>query len=65
MPVQAKASMAAQLSTLMLSQWNRNRHICENFSPHRNATDCTGTLFYHWGGLTGLIQLIERGFYPQ
>ena len=61
--LQAKASLAKQMSALMLSQWNLNRHICENYSPHRTATDCTGTRFYHWGGLTGLIELIEQGYY--
>ena len=43
------------------------RHICENFSPHKTADDhagdCSGTKFYHWGALTGMITLIEDGFY--
>jgi hypothetical protein len=59
----ARKAMCKQLTALMLSQWRRNRHICENFNPHKNATDCSGTKFYHWGALTGMITLIEEGFY--
>ena len=39
----------------------------ENYSPHKTADDhhgdCSGTKFYHWGALTGMITLIEEGFY--
>ena len=35
----------------------------ENFSPKKNATECTGTKFYHWGALGGLITLLEEGLY--
>lgn len=51
------------------SQWNEHRHICENYSPHKDASspkskgDCSGTKFYHWGALTGMISLIEDGYY--
>jgi len=60
-----RKALCKQLTALMLSQWRSNRHICENFSPHKNASDCSGTKFYHWGALTGLITLIEEGFYGQ
>jgi len=43
------------------------RSICENYSPHKTADDhhgdCSGTKFYHWGALTGMITLIEEGYY--
>ena len=42
---------------------NAWRGRCENFSPWRNATECTGMHFYHWGGLAGFISLLEAGFY--
>jgi hypothetical protein len=36
----------------------------ENFSPHqvneKLPGDCTGTWFYHWGGLAGLLSLLEQ-----
>ena len=37
----------------MLDMWRRHRHICENFSPHKDGADCTGTKMYHWGALGG------------
>jgi len=60
-----RKALATQLSELMLAQWRMNRHICENFGPHKNTTDCTGSKFYHWGALAGLIKLIEDGHYDQ
>mmetsp|Transcript_74654 Transcript_74654/g.175181 ORF Transcript_74654/g.175181 Transcript_74654/m.175181 type:complete len:359 (+) Transcript_74654:123-1199(+) len=58
-----RKALCKQMTAMMLNQWRRNRHICENFNPHQNATDCSGTLFYHWGGLAGMISLVEGGFY--
>lgn len=55
--------MCSQMEALMMSQWKRNRHICENYSPYKNATECSGTLFYHWGALNGMIGMIEDGYY--
>lgn len=61
----AKTALSKQMSELMISQWRRHRHICENYGPHKNTTECTGTQFYHWGALNGLIKLMDGGFwYP-
>ena len=49
------------MTAMMMSQWEAHGHVCENFSPWRNATECTGTWFYHWGGLAGLMSLLEEG----
>ena len=59
----ARKSLCAQMETLLMSQWKGNRHICENYSPFKNATECSGTLFYHWGALNGLIGVIEDGYF--
>jgi len=59
----SRKALCSQMKSLMLSQWYSNRHICENYNPHRNGTDCTGTKFYHWGALTGMISLLEEGLY--
>lgn len=59
----ARKALCEQMSRMMLSMWRRHRHICENFNPHRNATECSGTRFYHWGALAGMIKLIEEGHY--
>ena len=57
----AKAAMCKQLTAMFMNQWNMNRHVCENFNPHKNGTECTGNHFYHWGGLAGYITLTENG----
>ena len=63
----ARKALAKQMDALLLSQWNANRHICENYSPSLGAPlsfgDCTGTHFYHWGALTGVIGLMEDGLW--
>jgi len=62
-----RKALCKQMTALMLSQWRQHRHICENFSPHKTADDhggdCSGTKFYHWGALAGMITLVEEGFY--
>jgi hypothetical protein len=49
----ARKALVTQHEAMMLNQWRRSRHICENFSPHKDAAECTGTKFYHWGALAG------------
>jgi hypothetical protein len=62
-----RKALCKQMTSLLLSQWRQHRHICENFSPHKTADDhggdCSGTKFYHWGALTGMITLVEEGYY--
>ena len=62
-----RKALCSQMTALMLSQWRAHRHICENYSPHKTADDhhgdCSGTKFYHWGALTGMITLVEEGYY--
>eukprot|EP00536_Pseudo-nitzschia_multiseries_P006755 jgi/Psemu1/324467/estExt_fgenesh1_pg.C_1470007 len=59
----ARKSLCDQMRALLMSQWRVNRHICENYSPYRSASDCTGSFFYHWGALNGLIGIVEAGYY--
>ena len=59
----AKAALAKQMGATFLEQWRLNRHVCENFSPKKGATECTGSLFYNWGALAGILALEERGVY--
>merc|ERR1712187_139277 len=33
----ARKALAKQLNELFLSQWHRNRHVCENFGPHHDT----------------------------
>ena len=59
-----RKALVAQHRELMLAQWRKWHHICENYNPHKTADtsggDCSGTKFYHWGALTGLIGIVER-----
>ena len=60
-----RKALCRQMSAMMVNQWRLRHHICENYNPHRTADtsggDCSGTKFYHWGALTGLIDLVENG----
>jgi len=58
-----RKALCKQMGSLFLSQWRRHGHVCENFSPWKNATECTGMHFYHWGALAGFIGLLEAGYY--
>ena len=60
---QARKALCKQMQSMMMQQWDLNHHICENYSPLKNATECSGTKFYHWGALNGLIGMIEDGFW--
>ncbi|VEU36710.1 unnamed protein product [Pseudo-nitzschia multistriata] len=59
----ARRSLCDQMRALLTNQWRANRHICENYSPYKGASDCTGSFYYHWGALNGLIGVVEAGFY--
>ena len=60
---EARRGLARQMAGLTLTQWRAHGHICENFSPKRDAEECTGTRFYHWGALGALLPIIEAGLY--
>ena len=59
----ARQALCKQMADLMMHHWNRNRHICENYNPKKltdeGNADCSGTRFYHWGALNGLIGMME------
>lgn len=59
----ARQSLVKQMNAMMLNKWQNNGYICENYSPHKVSTGCTGQPFYHWGALTGFISLLEAGWY--
>ena len=65
----ARKALTKQMAGLMMSQFDRHRHICENYSLDKDALvdfaagDCHGTKYYHWGALTGLVGLIEDGLF--
>jgi len=55
----AKHQLASQMSDMFLNLWEKKGRVCENYSPHLNAMDCTGDKFYHWGALAGLLAVLE------
>ena len=67
----AKKAFAAHSNEMFVSVWRGWHHVCENYSPHRYAaggnttttSKCTGDQTYHWGGLSGFVQILEAGLY--
>ena len=60
----ARKALCQQMKDLMLDVWKSHRHVCENYYPNNNNNnDCSGTKFYHWGALNGLITMMEDGCY--
>lgn len=57
----ARAALAEQMRGMLLEQWGRQRHVCENYSPRRDAANCTGDRFHQWGALAGFLSLGEAG----
>ncbi len=40
---QGRKALCKQMTAMMLNQWRLNAHVCENFSPHKDEKECTGT----------------------
>ena len=58
----ARKSLVAQMREMLMVQWRAHGHICENYSPHRDALNCTGDRFHHWGALASLLSMAEAGY---
>ena len=62
----AQAALAEKSKNLLMKAWRERRLIPENYNPDTgqgldvNSSDS----FYHWGGLLGLIYLMEKGIVP-
>lgn len=62
----AAAELAAKSKELFLREWRRDGHVHENYSGI-DGWGCPyewSDRFYHWGGLLGMIALIESGSVP-
>jgi putative isomerase len=62
---QAQKDLADKSNQLLLKSWTTERHVYENYNADNGRGDDAGTwsdAFYHWGGLLGLIDLIEKGY---
>jgi len=71
----ARTALAAQKTAMFSDMWQRNRHVCENYSPYapfshlspgsqngfnKTNLECSGWEFYTWGALNGLLSILER-----
>jgi hypothetical protein len=61
-----RADLAEKSRQLLLKEWRENGHVHENYSADTGeGCDAPNSdRFYHWGGLLGLIALIEAGHLP-
>jgi len=61
---EARADLARISRDLFLKGWRKDRYVCENYSPitgEGGEEGASSDRFYHWGGLLGMIALIESG----
>lgn len=63
---QARKELAEKSKNLFLSQWQKNGYACENYNALTGECDDVrnSDLFYHWSGLLGYIDIMEKGFVP-
>jgi putative isomerase len=63
---QACRDMAEKSVSLLLKEWLGKGHVHENFNGATGEGCDKGNsdAFYHWGGLLGMIGLIEAGYMP-
>lgn len=62
----AQADMAEKSKNLLMKTWKEKQLIPENYNAETGeGLDVSSSdSFYHWGGLLGLIFLIEKGLVP-
>jgi glycogen debranching enzyme len=61
---QARRDLAERSAALLLKEWREHGHVHENYSADtgEGCDKSNSDRFYHWGGLLGLIALIEAGY---
>jgi hypothetical protein len=60
---EVRAELSAKSAALLLKEWCEHGHVHENYNAD-SGEGCdkeNSDRFYHWGGLLGLIALIEAG----
>lgn len=60
----ARKALVEKSETLLLKEWRENRHVHENYCGDTGVGCGSGKqnsdAFYHWGGLLGLISVMEH-----
>ncbi len=61
----ARKKLADSSAHLLLKEWREHRHVHENYNSitGEGCDARSSNRFYHWGGLLGLIPLMEAGHY--
>lgn len=63
----ARTDLAEKSKNLLLKAWRESNLVPENYNPE-TGEGCdvpSSDSFYHWGGLLGMIVLMEKGFVPK
>ncbi|MFP4380751.1 MAG: MGH1-like glycoside hydrolase domain-containing protein [Candidatus Sumerlaeia bacterium] len=63
----ARKDLAEKSAHVILKEWREKKHVHENYNSINGEGCCmrASNPFYHWGGLLGLIPLIEAGYYEK
>jgi glycogen debranching enzyme len=64
---EARRDLAAKSQALLLKEWREHGHVHENYcgDTGQGCNRGNSDRFYHWGGLLGLIALLEAGVLPE
>lgn len=59
----AKRELVEKSRALLLKDWKAKRYVRENYDPATGSGDeaKSSARFYHWGGLLGLMSMVEEG----
>ena len=58
---EARKDLALKSRRLLLEEWRRNRYVRENYHAERGGhPGARSAHMYHWGGLLGMIDLMEN-----
>jgi hypothetical protein len=63
----ARAELAEKSLRLLRKEWREKGHVHENYNADTGEGDDvhSSDAFYHWGGLLGLIALMEAGHFDE
>ena len=61
---EARRDLAERSKALLLKEWLAHGWVCENYCPDtgRGGDQPNSDRFYHWGGLLGMIALLDAGY---
>lgn len=63
---QARRDLVEKSQALLMQEWLAQGHVHENYNANTGAgcDSPSSDAFYHWGGLLGMLALIEAGLMP-